>query len=88
MRRDAWVRKANKTKDRANKATEADPEKRAAAREAWDRVWWAGQEHPATRLRCTNARVAMLEVLADGGTVEQAESAGMSALRPEWRPES
>lgn len=88
MNRAAWVRKARKTRDRANKTTEADPEKRAAARVAWERVWKEGQEHQATRLRCENARVAMLEVLADGGTVEQAESAGMSALRPEWKTEA
>ncbi len=54
-----------------------------AARAAWSRVYEARPEFSGTNARyverkeVTAARLAMLSVLAGGGTIEAAEAAGM-----------
>lgn len=76
----------NEIRDKARELVSADPAKEQAAREAWSRVYQAVPHYEGQyanyrrQKKITAARLAILVALADGGSVDDAERAGMEAL--------
>lgn len=76
----------NEIRDKAREAVSDDPAKAAAAIEAWSRVYAAVPHYEGLYANyrrqkiMTAARLAILVSLADGGSVNDAERAGMEAL--------
>ena len=71
----------NQIKDKAKAICEATPGMEDAARDAWSRIWNASQKTMRGKTRSKLARLALLQVIVSGGTIEAAEQAALEALQ-------
>lgn len=78
--------KPNAIRDKALAICNADPTKRQAVIDAWERVYKAVPHYEGTNAnyrrqrKITEARLAILQSIADGSSVDDAEHAGMAVL--------
>ncbi|TPK59055.1 MULTISPECIES: hypothetical protein [unclassified Mesorhizobium] len=76
----------NQIRDKARAVCDADPAKKQAAIDAWARVYQVVPHYEGTHAnyrrqrKITEARLAILQSIADGGSADDAERAGRAVL--------